>query len=667
MSRSRIRGPGWPVRSALVAALAVVLTGLWAAPASAHAALESSTPRDGAILETSPSEILLRFSEPPDLGISEFDLLDASGGSIELGGPRAPGNGLVVTLPVPDLGDGSYTLGYRVTSTVDGHTTGDALTFGIGQPPGVPASTAPSFRTPSPSPLSVAGRWLLYVGLAMLVSATSSWFLVFRRRPPGLVPVLVVSWIVAAAGAVAVTAAAASAADTTLAAFIGSSTGGAFVRQGLAVLVCGGAVVAAIRHPSARTVAVVGGAAAVALLFHTLGGHAGAARDARWLAVGVQWVHVVAAGVWAGGLGWLVLGARRLDSVTRPDAIRGFSRLAGIALVLVFVTGSLRSIDLLGGFGEIADILATAWGTTLAIKLAVVATLVALGAWNRFRELPGLGTRGERGEGRIVRNVGFEVLLAAGVFGVTGVLAGLPPADEARAVLPAPPPHVVVEGRDFATSVRVRLTVTPARPGPNLFRADVVDFDTGAPIEAERVTLRLALAGSAGLEPIEVALTRDGSTWAASSTGLSIAGRWEGPMLIERSGDSVEVPLEIPIESAPQRVTVTPGTGELPDLTTIELGDGRSVQAYLDPDVPGPGQVHVTAFDADGQELPLTRASLTATPPAGDEVDLDAIRLSPGHFVAAVTLTAGTWRFELDAEPRTGASLSVAYEQEVSG
>jgi putative copper export protein len=500
------------------------------------------------------------------------------------------------------------------------------------------------------------------VGLAVLISATAAWFLVFRRRPPGLLPVLLLAWIAAAAGAVAVTVAAAEAADTSIGTFVSSPTGGAFVRQGISVVICGAVVAFAVRRPSARLVAVVGAAAAVALLFHTLGGHAGAERAGRWLAVGTQWIHVIAAGVWTGGLLWLLLGAPRLDTGRRASAIRGFSRLAGVALLLVVATGVVRSIDLLGGFGELGELFTSDWGTTLAIKLAVVLVLISIGAWNRFRRLPSLGSGRD-----VLRAVAFEVVLAAGVFGVTGVLAGLPPPADARAVAVSPAPQVVVDGQDFATSVRVRLTIAPGLPGANRFTADIVDFDSGRPVTARRVTLRVALTSRPDLDPVVVVLRRDASAWTASSTALSIAGTWEGAMTIEGTDGSVRVPLKITIEAAPQRVSVTPGTGDLPDLTTIELGDGRSVQAYLDPEEPGDSQVHLTAFDAAGQELPLAGASISATAPAGGREELDITRLSPGHFVAPVRLAPGVWTFGFEANARTGSPFTTTFEQEVAG
>jgi hypothetical protein len=49
---------------------------------------------------------------------------------------------------------------------------------------------------------------------------------------------------------------------------------------------------------------------------------------------------------------------------------------------------------------------------------------------------------------------------------------------------------VQVQGSDFATSVRLVLTVSPGTAGPNTFTAKLTDYDTGADRPASRVARR---------------------------------------------------------------------------------------------------------------------------------------------------------------------------------
>jgi hypothetical protein len=86
--------------------------------------------------------------------------------------------------------------------------------------------------------------------------------------------------------------------------------------------------------------------------------------------------------------------------------------------------------------------------------------------------------------------VGGELLIAVGMLGLAGTLAGLPPAYQAGMHEAEAPAGVVVSGSDFATSIRVRLTIRPGAAGPNELRVRVEDLDTGRAVDATRVAPR---------------------------------------------------------------------------------------------------------------------------------------------------------------------------------
>ncbi|QOR71316.1 copper resistance protein CopC [Ruania alkalisoli] len=126
-------------RTSIVAFVVAAATALIlpAAPASAHSALISSDPEDGAVLDTPPTEVVLTFNE---------DILEM-GTSIEVTGPDGAEagegdpvlNGPEVTQPLAaDLAAGEYTMIWRVVSA-DGHPIDGELTFtataGTGEEP----------------------------------------------------------------------------------------------------------------------------------------------------------------------------------------------------------------------------------------------------------------------------------------------------------------------------------------------------------------------------------------------------------------------------------------------------------------------------------------------------------------------------------------------------
>ena len=99
-----------------------------------------------------------------------------------------------------------------------------------------------------------------------------------------------------------------------------------------------------------------------------------------------------------------------------------------------------------------------------------------------------------------------EVLVGVGALTVAAALVNIaPPAEYAAAAARSQQAaFVVASGSDFATTVKVRLTVTPGIGGFNTFDLRVTDYDSGATIAADSVVLQFtpAIAAAAGnLDP----------------------------------------------------------------------------------------------------------------------------------------------------------------------
>lgn len=87
----------------------------------AHAAMVNSEPGRRAVLTIPPREIRLCFNENIEADFSTVDLADNAGKKIPLTAPvRDSGKPYCLTVPLPELQDGAYTVKYRVLS-VDGH------------------------------------------------------------------------------------------------------------------------------------------------------------------------------------------------------------------------------------------------------------------------------------------------------------------------------------------------------------------------------------------------------------------------------------------------------------------------------------------------------------------------------------------------------------------
>lgn len=113
------------MRKRLARTLALLLTlGLvfpWMSGAAPHLRLERSAPADEAVLEESPEEIRLWFSQEPELAVSRVGL-QGPAGEVELGDvERDEEDAKILFASVPEpLPDGQYSVSWA-TSSGDGH------------------------------------------------------------------------------------------------------------------------------------------------------------------------------------------------------------------------------------------------------------------------------------------------------------------------------------------------------------------------------------------------------------------------------------------------------------------------------------------------------------------------------------------------------------------
>jgi copper transport protein len=635
-----------------------------ATPASAHALLESSRPAANATLTSAPAELSLTFTEPPDQTLSSIELIASNGTRVALGAASTSGPTLVV--PVRGAaGEGTYTVNWRVVSRTDGHVTAGSFAFGVGVAPSpAPTGGSASGTSPFPSAASVLAKWLLYGGLALVLAAAVVGVRVLRRPRPA--PRLVVAGAIAAfAGAIGLVLSEASAIEVGAGTFLGSAAGRPYAWLVAATAVTAGLAVAWLASPRAVVLWASAGAAAASMLIRSAGGHANAGRFPV-LEVAAQFAHFAAAGVWIGGLAWLLVLMRSIVPAERAAYVRRFSIVAGVALAVVAVTGALRSLDELGGPSHLGSLFSTDYGWTLVAKVGVASLLVAAGAWNRYVNVPN-SANGGTGLVSLRRVVTGELVLAGAVFALTGVLTGLPPAVSVPAAVRSQPAALTVTGSDFATTIRTRLVITPGTVGSNRFDLRVADYDTGRPVDARRVTLRFSAISTPTLASSTVALREVGpGEWATTSAAMSIDDRWRIAATIQTATGSTQLSMEASPREPTGRTVASTASGQ-PTLFTTTFRDGSSIQSYLDPGTPGANQLHVTVFDAKGDEVALHHVSLIAIPPDGPSVALEALPFSAGHYAGNVQLTAGRWTFEVRTLTHAAVSLDTRFSQTIGG
>jgi copper resistance protein C len=158
---------------AAVAVSLLAVIGL-AVPASAHNSLIGSTPRDGALMESGPAQIELKFDQPVQMGqgLNTVAVIGPNNDHWEGGPAQVASN--VVTAPVRPLGPaGAYKIGYQILSA-DGHRVTGELTFTLTKAgDGTPAPAGQQVGQPdiSQDAGSAIPLWLWIVGAGVLLAA----------------------------------------------------------------------------------------------------------------------------------------------------------------------------------------------------------------------------------------------------------------------------------------------------------------------------------------------------------------------------------------------------------------------------------------------------------------------------------------------------------------
>jgi hypothetical protein len=176
--------------------------------------------------------------------------------------------------------------------------------------------------------------------------------------------------------------------------------------------------------------------------------------------------------------------------------------------------------------------------------------------------------------------------------------------------------------------------------------------------------MRLRSLTHPDLPATEVDLVEQQGRWTATTSSISLAGTWSITAIVRAGSDATQVPLVLDTraEGATQSADIGPG---LPTITTTTFGDGTSLQTYVDPAEPGTNQIHATAFDVEGAELPVEDLAIVAIADGGEARRLDVMQLSPGHGAANAELTAGEWTFDAVATTSDGAVLQATWDTSI--
>jgi copper transport protein len=388
--------------------------------ATAHAVLLRSIPPPGQSLARPPEKVQLLFSEPIHAAFSRVEVLDSARQPVDQGDGGVDPNDdhqLVVSLK-PDLADGIYTVSWRSLSTIDVHPDEGQYALYVGVPVPTGASSTRTGQITA-TPETTLGRWWFYLAASLFGGVLATWKLVLssllrddtrvavRRRAYRLI---VAGGVLLVLGTLFMAIAqAAAAAGVPLNEAVGRPLADLLLRGrfasiwwprlglevvGLLLVAFGGLEGMAAESALATLPAV--------LLTSSLTSHGAALPSSPAAGIAVDWLHIVGATAWVGGLVSLVVllpiihRAEQSGTATLPRLIARFGRFSLAASAIVVLSGVLQASIEVGSWSGLLD---TAYGELVLIKVGLLVAMLGLAVFNdrrgRVAHLGGGGVRAE--------------------------------------------------------------------------------------------------------------------------------------------------------------------------------------------------------------------------------------------------------------------------------
>lgn len=553
----------------LLAILAIVVVAASAAfalfprLASAHAILVRSDPPVNARLPDPPKTVTCFFSESLDTRLSSLQVVNGKGDRVDAGsatfGPDPKQMQVAINTTLPP---GFYAVLWQTLSSADGHLLKGSFPFTVLNPDGSEPS-GPAFATETgysgagPRWDSVTTKWLGLIAAAALVGSLA--FVVWVVRPAS--KDLRSPWkkrsreaarrhlarlVWPAIGVLAIVGVAELLIQARqlgglsyISDVLRNDWGTRWIQRQLLLAAIAVAFFVASRlwragqdriSEAALWVAMAGGLGY--LLLVAMISHGSSVPGSFW-AVAADFVHLVATSVWVGMLAQLALflvWSRRVPPAERPAVqashLQRFSTIAATSVIALLASGAVNGLTQIPTWGALLD---TAYGRALAVKLVIIAALLAVAGVNAFYLRPRLVEQ-ENGSERLARRLSvvlrLEIGLAVAVLVVVAVLVQYATSrqEQAAAANVQTSTQAVTGYEDTQTAgdINVDLSIAPNVVGTDSFRVFLFPSEGSQIGEVQRVRLRF--------KPPDI--TQGESQIVADSTALN-AYKAIGPFFIQ--------------------------------------------------------------------------------------------------------------------------------------
>ncbi|MEQ8678013.1 MAG: CopD family protein [Aggregatilineales bacterium] len=524
--------------------------------ASAHGYIVRAIPENRAVLERPPTRLQYWFSEALEPDFSSINLRNQSGEIIATGGISDTDNTLMTVRVPNDLPEGAYIVELRPAFASDGHVVAESRVFFVGEEVGGVAGQSASGQA---VPLEVFWRVLVYTATLTLFGAFAGYGLIFvpawgnKAFRAGLLPPRVMNrlnWIVGLALILVFLGNGLALIQQTMTFFgigftqalnqdfwsvvrIGSRFGDVWnFRMGFLLVVAamfGASLYFRASQPETVRAFWVANTWMMALVIGTFSvlSHAAGSLTLPWLGIGIDWLHALAVGLWAGGLVVMVwvlpVALRPYDTEQRRQALlavlRQFSRWAAACVFIVIATGLYSASNWIYS----ADDAATGFGLSLFVKILLVIVLVALGAVHHIALRPAQYARFST---LIKRLDGFLPTLRLEAIAVLAVLVAV----GWLSATPVPVPdfaetEVETPGEiQTAFGYNVVMTISPGGPGVNTY--DVNLSRDNVALDDLDIRLTMVNPSQDWRSPVHQLEAVDSGLYVTAADDIDQLGRW---------------------------------------------------------------------------------------------------------------------------------------------
>jgi putative copper export protein/methionine-rich copper-binding protein CopC len=385
----RLRRPRRARIAALFVGVVVGLFGLFAFPAGAaqaHAALIRTSPAQGSIVTTAPSEIVITFSEVVQPVPTRITVIAPDGKRIDSGNPRVQGDDMHIPVRT-NVPGGTYLVSYRVISA-DSHPVGGGFTYSVGAPsPGGAPKPVNGGATDKIVSTGVSVmQFIGFVGLILVLGPAMVLVALWPRRLDRRQPIRVVYGglgLIAFATIAGLYLQAPYDSGGTLTSVTGadlsdvfdSHFGQAYLVRLALVVIMGFLLRPVLAGKGTKTehilLAVLG---TIGIGTWALAGHPGAS-DVAPLTTVADVAHLASVGIWLGGLVMLAAFLLRRANVRELSAILPvWSNWAMLAVTVLVLSGTAQALI---EIGTVHALLHTTYGQLVIAKVVLLAVILA--------------------------------------------------------------------------------------------------------------------------------------------------------------------------------------------------------------------------------------------------------------------------------------------------